>query len=116
MIDLTKLTPAPWEADESHIVYGRKGTLRETPGFAKFESEHRNTDAEFTALARNAFDVMIRRGWSAVCDLDQWAIQWNQHGIHIDEVYRTKRWPDPFTALVEADEWYKANVEGKVQP
>jgi hypothetical protein len=66
-MDLEKLTPAPWEHDDTHVVHGRKvwpdgrvGTLSETPGIAKFNNRE---DAEFAALARNWLDVQVRRGW-----------------------------------------------------
>jgi hypothetical protein len=58
-MDLTRLTPAPCEADDTHLVSGRgvwpdgrARTLRETAGFAKFNQA---ADAEFAALAWNAF-------------------------------------------------------------
>ncbi len=123
-IDLSKLTPAPWEADESHLVHGRSGTLRETPGFAKFESDNRNEDAAFCALARNAFDVMMRRGWYACRDgfdgesFVGWIVCSRPTKSHCPNVMGRHKgpissWPDPFTALVEADKWYQENVENK---
>jgi len=60
----------------------------------------------FIVLARNAFDVMMRRGWSVRKDLDgEWfCMESSRDGLAIKA-------KDPFTALVEADRWYKANVE-----
>ncbi len=65
-----------------------------------------------TALARNALDVMLRRGWYARRDgqgwfVDLWGLEdvlpakWDHLGIS----------DDPFTALVKADRWYRENVE-----
>lgn len=120
-MDLTELTPFPWEQDETWLVSGRGKwpdgtvrTLREQPGFAKFNSQE---DAAFAALASHAFDVLMRHpdwhlfpadrhgvpGWRVcVC------VCWDQYDPIVDGV----DWPDPFTALCAADEWYKANVEG----
>lgn len=78
------------------------------------EADRRSFDAE---LARQAFDVMVRRRWSAVPSADQWYVpfvlramtkeQYQNGGA--DALYHA----DPFTALVEADRWYREHVERK---
>lgn len=96
MIDLSKLTPAPWTSTADN------GTNA--------------ANAAFVALARNAFDVMMRRGWGVTPayekpPYDEFCVQ-----DSADQQIRgliAKTWPDPFTALVEADKWYKENVESK---
>lgn len=67
-------------------------------------------DAEFIALARNAFDVMMRRKWYPMLDgSGKWRAEYQESD------YLTRNWVnseadfsfnDPFTALVEADAWY----------
>ncbi len=118
MIDLSKLTPAPWTVGE-HEVYG----FRDCGGPYKVQVSLIETDREFTALARNAFDVMMRRGWStSQLELDFRKPFPDRHGWCVlddwGEIPRIRRgeepvitWPDPFTALVEADKWYKEHVE-----
>lgn len=125
-MDLTKLTPAPWYAhnpddssfmnvfcvtnsphepdteidDTAGII---AGTLIQTPLRLGQWHDNWETDAEFIALARNAFEVMMRRGWGLISSHDgTWGVSKPGHLptrlIHL-------RWPDPFTALVEADKW-----------
>jgi hypothetical protein len=125
MIDLSKLTRAPWHANMGW----HHGGAVSTPCGRIELGEDREDDAAFIALARNAFDVLQRRGWS-ICREHLWG----------DPVRRNKlawivRWPnyldgklgeivgplgneliwaaDPFTALVEADKWYREQVEGR---
>ena len=62
-------------------------------------------------VARAAFDVMMRRKWMAINPPWQdkgWCVT-NQRRQQIS----TQHWPDPFTAVVEADKWFATNVEGK---
>lgn len=76
--------------------------------------------AAFYALARNAFDVLMRRRWLVECitppcdgfpDGPGWTASF--HGMYMDpnECMLPGGFPDPFTALVEADKWYRENVE-----
>lgn len=59
-------------------------------------------------VAKQAFDVMTQRGWYAVQDLDKWAVG---PSCHMPDYLLNARLDDPFTALVEADRWYKEHVE-----
>lgn len=99
MIDLSKLSPAPWVSDKdadiwhgSHLIFRHTGCNED--------------DADFCALARNAFDVMMRRGWNVYKEMDGWS-------IGNDSFLRGMGDCDPFTALVEADKWYAENIERK---
>ncbi len=120
-MDLSKLTPAPWT--ESHgsspiadtgdyfpwcNLSGPDRTIAIFEERRYADSGDETDDAEFCALARNAFDVMMRRGWTPLrTDSGEWWI--------IEEFdflgAPAWRWPDPFTALVEADKWYSEHVE-----
>lgn len=69
------------------------------------------TDAEFIALARNAFDIMMRHpSWTLRACLDgEYRAYW-----HIEDDLENRLGCggyDPFTALAEADKWYKENME-----
>ena len=105
-MDLNKLTPAPWlisapASDQFPAV------VKQT-GFPILLSEEDNVaDLQFAALARNAFDVMMRRGWWPISQGPgtQWLVvipdvnRLEQGGGFVDD--------DPFTALIEADRWYR---------
>lgn len=67
--------------------------------------------AEFCAVARNAFDVMMRRGWGVVHRQSGWFAAIPEECFQNEIAFRKMRWPDPFTALVESDKWWIENVE-----
>lgn len=121
-IDLSKLTPLPLTLT--------RGIPSEEPGqvrlvgaihtfFARFvgcPGIDAEEESKFYVLARQAFDVMMRRReWHAMpCADGKWCasivsqmIHWVMQGCGEVETH----FPDPFTALVETDAWYKANVE-----
>lgn len=126
MKDLTELTPAPWHAEPwntfpNGYLYGPLPCHSDPipPGLMKYHPpmSFRWTDAEWIALARNAFDVMMRRGWGVDTDDSdppRWfpivdSRQGDAHHVLYGKMPGTELpdWPDPFTALVEADEWLK---------
>lgn len=90
------------------------------------EDEEARAMCEFIALARNAFDVMMRRGWHVEQtdpedkeEKRMWFVPWpsNERKTWPDVWMNGKQWfADPFTALVEADRWCKENVEKKCDP
>lgn len=107
MIDMTKLSPPGTEA---RSVYVQEGSYYAYVPHRETIDEAR-TDAKFFTLARNAFDVMMRRGWSVGRKADgKWRVD-----VPARKPYDGGSWEcladDPFTALVEADAWFKANVE-----
>ncbi len=134
-LDLSKLSPAPWEATSGSVPIGDTGDyepwvnvdspecvicrLEETVDFCDGKPDWHAT-AEFIALARNAFEIMMRRGWGVNRYGDGWRpfvrdraqfemVRWmNSRGEEFC-------WPDPFTALVEADAWWRKH-EGDVIP
>jgi hypothetical protein len=120
MIDLTNLTPAPW----FNLSFGTKGDFGLFYGDPKDASEifdliesNKPGDMEFIALARNAFDIMLRRGWHAQKTEEGtlWVVLQSQPSYFPLELFQD--WTDhayhsdPFTALVEADRWYREHVE-----
>lgn len=114
MLDLLKLSPAPWRTENwDHVTWA---WLRSAAG---------QTDLEFIALARLAFDVMLRRQWWVELEDDGWRIEWN-HDLAVrgkclafpwwdyqKQTGQRARWGNPFVALVEANAWYVQHVEGK---
>jgi hypothetical protein len=113
-MDLEKLTPLPWEAGvgDNQTIWMTRHGLRCVLGDVAHGSQ---ADADFIALARNAFDIMMMRGWSPERMGDTWIVndedgRWFGYPHPYDPLMR---WPDPFTALVEADAWFKANIEKK---
>ncbi len=115
-MDLSKLTPAPWFVDRDHanfdVAYGTQGDASDT--FSLLD-RYEETDYEFIALARNALDVMMRRKWMAMCDVEAVGGWWveDARGTPLG---MPRCCPDPFTAIVEADKWYAENVEKKGKP
>lgn len=115
--DPSKLTTAPWIVHDNGENYWCG-----PPSNPLLEAAHDDRGrvaVEFAALARNAFDVMMRRGWGVrltdVCPIaGKIDLQWQAIvmcpgsvvGIN-SMIYAS----DPFTALVEADRWYKENME-----
>ena len=109
--DLSKLTPAPWIV--TVVDQAGQRFIKRPSGhlllMAEFDDNSEDVAAlDFAALARNAFDVMMRRGWGVVKGVDGWFPALPITG----ELYalRKMRWPDPFTALVEADAWWEKNI------
>lgn len=142
-MNVEKLTPAPWVADLMHGLHqvrcsryaGVAGHPFKAKGFSGFDGEksvelidgfkevpYSDEDCEFIALARNAFDVLMRRGWNCYQLDDGWYVEdGGNKGENPGKILCAIRqrdgtneilhWPDPFTALVEADKWFKENVE-----
>lgn len=98
--DPTRLTPAPWKHEGGLVV--------DCVGFPillpEKDSADQADDLTFAALARNAFDVMLRRGWTAYPVLDGWCVLDRSKTVlwANNEPYNAA---DPFSALVEADRW-----------
>ena len=114
--DPSELTPAPWEvwlsgdhSGDGHLV------LDGNPS-----GDATETDIAFIALARAAYDVMMRRKLT----VDYFEGRWTVHGFATWPVkirrpfgiwLQTFRGFDcPFTALVEADKWLAGNEKAGV--
>jgi hypothetical protein len=118
---LDELALAPWHvedhADSDHFpglvrVYMKRSGDDPSPWVADVGLSRSN--AEFIALARNAFDVMMRRGWSPERMGDTWVVNDEDGRMFNYQSEELMRWPDPYTALVEADAWYKEHIEHDV--
>jgi hypothetical protein len=143
-LDLANLSPAPWKVGRE--IYDNWGTVRDATGkpvastcfhaqadFDAFRRTHQfgtpehdrgpepiPTNAEFIALARIAFDVMMRRGWHAEQSEDgSWFVPQaiiEMFAAALRGAALATHHADPFAALVAAEEWYKANVEKSPAP
>ena len=129
-IDLSKLTPAAWWVENENGDLGSDGS--ELPvNVLVGDQEDRVcqcnvgecepvTNAAFIALARNAFDVAMRRGWGFTgINGHYWPID-PQEFHHVLIEFRghfaglsLPDWPDPFTALTEADKWMEEREVAK---
>lgn len=118
-MDLSKLTPAPWTYKFSgtckypYSVFGPLSSDGSGTSVTNTPWTHPSAkvDMEFIALARNAFDVMMRRGWWAEkFSSGKWRLSFNCRGCGLGR-YSDHHYDDPFTALVEADRWFKENME-----
>ncbi len=78
---------------------------------AVYESE---VPCDLAALLYNGAGVMMRRGWG-VEQNERNNITWLVRGVDNYELRAMKGMPfsasDPFTALVNADRWYRENIE-----
>lgn len=110
-MDISKLTPAPWSwdgDDNDPSIEGNGGCVAHVQchgninTVAREGQQYSHADADFIAIARNAFDVMMRRGWGVTCD------RLKSQFCALEE---SGWFDDPFSALVEADKWYTENVE-----
>lgn len=115
MLDLTKLSPAPWFADprDRLVIDAGRSVLTTEVELAAGGSNRPTVDMAFVALARNAFDVQLRRGWGVMpCrSVAGWWVCKDSEGTPFRDDCPRLYWPDPFTALVEADKWYRENAE-----
>lgn len=119
-MDLSKLTPLPWEVD----CYVHDDNLcdlghpcldkQRREEFLILATEMRRVDAEFCVLARKAFDVMMRRRDWVMCKLSDGRFGLRTRGQDLlcrnaydggDGTYFAS--DDPFTVWVEADKWYE---------
>jgi hypothetical protein len=112
-MDISKITPIdqwiPDFADGSiegilrMVTHGNVNTITRTG------EQFSHTDLVFIILARKAFDVMVRCGWGVRCYQNNGKIMWEVTKSHNwdlenDTVICDEK-PDPFTALVEADNY-----------
>lgn len=105
-MEVDKLTPAPWK--------GTQGMVLGPDGFCIHDDAGLNEDdAKFIALSRNAFDVMMRRKWGVWSTGERWFLRTDIARFPEDfcDWMLGERWICHYTALVEADRWYRENVE-----
>lgn len=127
-IELEKLSPAPWYVQQNRdhptaspfVCRPGEGGIavmqwlchEQTPEAEADMIRKVEVNAEFIALARNAFDVMMRRAWYSVprkADASEWIVL-NAFAVELERggntgVYFTSS--DPFSCLVEAEDWYR---------
>lgn len=126
MIDFSKLTPAPQhvlyhrENDSQPVIVSGDRCVLYAPFMPDGLDEQGKADIECAALARNALDVQMTRRWysgrSRNEKLRDRFFVWNEDDDSpaiLMSVQDKALWIDPFTALVEANEWHKKNVEGQ---
>jgi hypothetical protein len=111
-INLEKLSAAPWVAWQTQptgsSTWDGKMAIAGLPILTVDRAPvFREVDAQFIALARNAFAVLMNRGWHPRRFEDG---KWGVYGDNLLGVCADLA-DDPFTALVQADAWYRENVE-----
>ena len=107
VINFKELTPAPWTAEGREVV----GPTREDMVIYD-EGGHGTADAQFIALARNAFDVMMRREWTESRDpAGNWfpveAVSPHYYPLGLMS-WVHKPFRHPYLSLVEADAYLTA--------
>lgn len=122
MFDPSKLTAEPWEAQNCAIrmpsIQGGKSGLYIVCDAHNGRHDAARADAEFIALARNAFEIKMRRKWFAVpCPAGWVAARMFPDVEHDNSANWTWAIPqvipcgDPETAIVEAEAWALAHPE-----
>ena len=113
-LDLTKLSPAPFEVRQDPVEVGCKAVCHkfeyEPREFATvwIAREMKEADAVFLALARQAFTIMLKRGWGVEKCYHGWSVYDHQGDFFFPG--DKDSWPqDPFTAVVKADRWLTEN-------
>ncbi len=115
-----KLTPAPWNVTCGS--WGNGGVYPYVSNIVHGTTKDAETDCEFIALARNAFDVMMRRGWTPSPIQRPGQTRWQvrmRNGADMplaficDVLDHRGEFADPFTALVAADKWMRENAENR---
>lgn len=123
-INFAKLTPLPLEivrgmeaarndGTEIRTLPKRRGEYGEVVAFM----HGYRADANAFLLGRQALDIMMRRKWSPSYVGEGWSVadvlgdplfpKWDAGAM----VWMEPLFADPFTALVEAEKWYVANVK-----
>lgn len=118
-MDMSTLPPAPWfvHPKSGEVCYGDPNDDREN--YTVDDPD----EYEFRCLARNAFDVMMRRGWGVGLSSQEgpmhgWYVSLPSEMFPVDRAMFplcNMRASDPFAALVAADAWYREHIE-KQQP
>lgn len=118
-MDLSKLTPAPWFND-GYRIHGPTDDADKRNGPVlteyKYLDHGKEVDADFTVLARAAFDVMMTDGWWSAPHSTEPGQRWialNAFGVRIERGGNTGTYftgDDPFTPLVEAKRWSRKQV------
>lgn len=109
LFDLSRLTPAPWKVRETDTswLHGPNG---HPLLLAENDDDEGRTAITFAALARNAFDVMMQRGWTVLrLGNGQWGVPDIENPQR--STWNVGPFDDPFTALTEADKWYREHRE-----
>lgn len=117
MTDLNRDHPAPWrvvdEGDGNYAVVDASD--RYVPGLDHFSAQSKPV-ASRIVLEHNAGAIMMERGWHPLKVAGGWWVDAthdkadDQNNWHHDafQTWLYKQcWPDPFTAIVEADAWLR---------
>ena len=101
-IDLSKLPPAPWRSnkDSEDFLYVADANGK-TIGMPEFDTEEGKAFADFAALARNAYAIMLSRGWTAMHHPNGgWEAVDADLGVPVIDSLPSG-FPGPFEAIVE---------------
>lgn len=122
--DRSEITPGKWKvigpSEHAGCVYlhaqQEKEELQLATAVLRRNFGEDLANLQLCALARNAEEAMFRRKWGVIFVHDKWIVNSCGEGwVWADGRYFTSE-QSPFLALVEADEWFKANVDGKEKP
>jgi hypothetical protein len=72
--------------------------------------------AVLVARAHNAAGIQTRRRWGVACDADGFRATATYKQDNPDQRITEEAYPDPATAVIEADRWYRERFEGGIVP
>ena len=119
-MDLSKLSPAPWKGEDWRVYGNNRRDLVGSMSLCPY-TENAQAHCELIALDRNAFDILMRRGWRAEKAIAGWCVgdlmprNIVHNSMAVERELSRLFFEDPFTALVEGEAWYKANVECTIE-
>ena len=108
-VEIEKMTPLPWTSVCQHGT-GKFILAHHMTTLALFNNE---ADCDFAEVARKAWEIMMRREWTLICYPSKaWRANVGERFIPahlLMDWCLSQSWPDPFTAIVEAEKWCAAN-------
>lgn len=112
-LDIEKLSPAPWHVEDYPSSWPSitSGPADDASERHSIDDPMEPWDMVMCAMARNFLEITMRRGWGVVRFQSGWAIAFPD--MEIPNRLRHMRWPDPFTAAIEAEKWWVENMETK---
>lgn len=105
---LESVSPAPWNVISHKWDVLTSGPTGDISKQTLLDNQMTRPDMVMCAMARNFLDIVMRRGWGVIVHPDGWGVD-----VILPKL-RAMRWPDPFTAVQEAEKWWVANMGEKV--
>jgi|GEM_PF-4080590 len=107
LFDLKKLTAAPWGCIQACVTADKSPRLMIGRGDSDATKEVTISDIRFIIHARVAFEIQMKRKWTASRDFDGWCVI-DDACMIVTTAECPTFYPDPISALIAAEEWQSA--------